>query len=251
MERSSTTAKIIKIIELLYRHPAGLTLAEITKIIRYPKTTIYDIVTTLVDYDFLVIKNSRLKNYAIGPKLYIYGSAYLESSNLLNVSQTYLNNLADKYHKTGMILKTSKGSVVCVYKYESPTTKVRTKSIGEKIPLYASAAGKVALAFDEMTRNSFDFSEMKAYTSQTICDPLLLGEVINKARAYCYATENCEYEPYITAVASPILDYQNILAGIICLIGLYDENEDLEELGRILEQESRIISNHLGYVENE
>jgi DNA-binding IclR family transcriptional regulator len=251
MGNSLTTEKVIKIIETLHNYPDGLTLSEIMKLTKLPKTTIYDIITTLVEHDFLVIKNSRLKNYAIGPKLFIYSYSYLKSSNLLNVSQKFLKLLANQYNKTGFIFKSHEGSVVSVYKYESPTTKVKTLSVGETTEIGVTAAGKIAIVFDEESKGLFKYSPLKKYTPFSITDINDFALELENIKEKGYAIDNREYEMHLTSVGAPIFDYKNQLAGILCLIGLYDEEENLESLGENVKQQAKLISEQLGYIENE
>ena len=73
MSGCPTALKTIKIIEVISKHPEGLILSEIAAKLGYPVSTVFDILHTLVLEDIVVIKDGRLKNYAIGPKLYIYG----------------------------------------------------------------------------------------------------------------------------------------------------------------------------------
>lgn len=250
MGLSPTTVKVFRIIELISKNVEGLTLSEISSRLHLPVSTVFDILYTLVEQDVLVIKNSRLKTYSIGPKLYIYGSTYVKSSNLLNFSKKYLENLANENEVTSFVYKFNNEHVVIVYKYESQNAKIITKSVGELIKLHSSAAGKIFVAYDPLAYHTFEQMKLEQETSYTITDKDQLLAQIEEVRKNGIALDIRETENHLVSIACPIFDNKDKrLAGVIGVKMLYIENEDYSELAEKLIKISEKITEELISVE--
>ena len=134
--------KTIDVLSYLSNNPKGAKLSKIAADLSYPKTTVHDILKTLLDNDFIQYANDEKKSYIIGAQIYTLGITYLESSNLLKIAKPYLILLADKYEKTTFIAKRNNDRAVCIYKYASPHAKAPTGNIGDQKRLHSTAIGK-------------------------------------------------------------------------------------------------------------
>ena len=237
MSGCPTALKTIKIIELISKHPEGLILSEIAAKLGYPVSTVFDILHTLVLEDIIVIKDGRLKNYAIGPKLYIYGSAYIKTSNLINISKRYLKDIADETGFTAFIVKRNSEECVPVYKYEPENAKVITNNIGDVLNMFDTAPGKLFLANDENYMDLINNHHFVKNTDYTILDKEKYIDEIEKARKTSVAIDFRESQSHIVCVACAIYDKYNSLdpiAGVISLNGLYTKDINIDMLSRKL-----------------
>jgi DNA-binding IclR family transcriptional regulator len=83
--------------------------------------------------------------------------------------------------------------------------------IGSRVPLHATAAGKVTLAFlspDALQRYLLT-GTLQAITARTITDPDALRAEIDQVKAQGYATDQEELVEGMIAVAVPVLDSRN------------------------------------------
>ena len=98
------------------------------------------------------------------------------------------------------------GSVVYVKKEESPHSMRICTSIGQRMPMHCTAAGKAVLAFlsPEEARRILADGPLAQYTSNTITDPELLRERLRRVREVGYASDLEESEYGLVCVAAPV-----------------------------------------------
>lgn len=246
---NNTIKKAIRILELISKNRQGLTLAEISKMLSMPKSSVFDIVSTLHDEGLVYIKNEYIKNYAIGAKLYVYGSIYMKSSNLLKVSRPYVNALADKYERTGFISKCDKEQFTYVYKYESPNTRIVTANVGDHGSMHSTAVGKVFMACDAGCQVNVDSLKMQPYTPNTLTTREELLSELESVNINGYALDDGENEAHMTCVAAPIYDYLGEVIGVISLSGL-KQTEDLALIGEDVKEKAALISKRVYELEH-
>jgi DNA-binding IclR family transcriptional regulator len=241
MDSKSMIQKTIDVLFYLSLHPKGAKLTEIAENLNFPKTTVFDILKTLLKNDIVQYVNKQKKVYGIGSQIYAIGMAYLESSTLFQIAKPYLTLLADKYEKTTFISKRHYDSVTCVYKYSAPSTRARTANIGDQKLLHSTAIGKCYLAFDVDAAPLLDTIELFPKTPYTITSREVLKEEIERYRALGYSYEKRESHELMACVAAPIFN-RNIMAATISMTGFYREDEDFAAQGNEISQLAKIIS---------
>ncbi|GHT75308.1 hypothetical protein FACS1894124_6480 [Spirochaetia bacterium] len=181
--------KTIDVLNYLSNHPKGGKLTAIAEELKYPKTTVHDILKTLLNNDFVQYSNLEKKIYCIGTQAYTIGITYLESSRLFLTAKHYLILLADKYEKTTFLAKRHNDRVICVYKYASPHAKAPTGNIGDQKRLHSTAIGKCYMAFDPDAAPLIDTIELVRFTPYTITDREQLKEHLKQIQAQGYSWE--------------------------------------------------------------
>lgn len=249
MDRKNMVQKTIDVLTYLSKNAQGMTLTEIAEGVGFPKTTVYDILTTLKANDFCHMTNLKRKTYGIGSQAYAIGMTYLKTSNLFMIARPYLIELADKYQKTTFIAKRHGTEFTFVYKYESPFSKVTTANTGDKKPLHCASIGKCFLAFDPDAKDLIETIPLPAFTKYTITNREKLRENIQKIRLLGYAFESRESQEHMACLAAPIYNSANSMVATISISGLFQEKEDLNAQGEELKKLAQVISTQLGYVE--
>jgi DNA-binding IclR family transcriptional regulator len=236
--------KTIDILFYLSNHPRGAKLSTIATELQFPKTTVYDILKTLMQNDFVHYINDKKKNYGIGSQIYSIGITYLESSNLFQIAKPYLILLADKYEKTTFIAKRHNDRITCVYKYASPYAKAPTGNIGDQKRLHSTAIGKCYLAFDPEAAPLVDTIDLVPFTPHTITSREVLKEHLGKLRDLGYSYEQRESHERMACVAAPVFSAAGMV-GTISMTGWYKAEEDFSIQGNEIAQLARIISEQL------
>jgi DNA-binding IclR family transcriptional regulator len=249
MNHKNMVQKTVDVLAYLSKNAQGVTLTEISEILDIPKTTVFDILKTLRENDFVHFMNTKRKTYGIGAQSYAIGMTYLKTSNLFMIAQPYLIELGDKYQKTTFIAKRHGEEFTFVYKYESPFSKVTTANTGDKKPLHCTSIGKCFLAFDKAAEGLVDTIPLPPHTKYTITNRDRLRDSIKKIRLLGYAYESRESQEHVACLAAPIYNYSNSMVGTISMSGLYQEKEDLHQQGLELKKLAQVISTQLGYVE--
>ncbi|MCL2833287.1 MAG: IclR family transcriptional regulator [Treponema sp.] len=240
----SMVQKTIDILSYLANNPSGAKLSKIAADLEYPKTTVHDILKTLLSNNFIQYVNPDKKIYIIGARVYTMGITYLESSNLLRVAKPYLTLLADKYEKTTFIAKRSNDRAFCIYKYASIHADASTGTIGDQKLLHSTSIGKCYLAFDPDAAPLIDSIELPLFTPYTITSREQLKANIEEIRRLGYSWEQRESHELMACLAAPLFSKKSMVA-TISMTGLYNENEDFAAQGSEIAQLANIISQQL------
>jgi DNA-binding IclR family transcriptional regulator len=244
MAEKNMIQKAVDVLFFLSAHPEGANLTDIASALGFPKTSVFDILKTLMKNDFVQFGNAGKKEYAIGSQIYAIGFSYLESSKFFKIAQPYLSLLADKYQKTAFIAKRHGSQVTHIYKYASPYAKAPTSNIGDQKMLHCTSIGKCYLAFDPDALPLIDTIELVPSTPYTITSREELRSQLEYFRTLGYAYERRESHEMMACLAAPIFS-GGVMIGTISLTGFYREDEDFSGQGKEMAQLGRIISEQL------
>ena len=233
--------KTIDVLNYLAISPKGAALSDIARGLNFPKTTVHDILKTLLLNDFVQHDKQTKKKYCIGAQVYTAGIRYLESSKLFLTAKPYLHLLADKFEKTTFLAKRQNDRAVCIYKYASLHAKAPTGNIGDLKRLHSTAIGKCYLAFDRDAFPLIDTIDLPAITAHTITDRRRLKKHIDDLRKLGYSWEQRESHIKMACLAAPIFEH-DAMVGTISMTGWYQEDEDFTSQGNEIAQLARLIS---------
>ena len=106
--------------------------------------------------------------------------------------------------------------------------------VGNSLPLYASGAGKLILAYSSEEYRDLFFAthELLPLTPQTITDRDTLERELVLAKTQGYAQDNCEVRPNLCCVSAPVFNAEQTLAAAVSITGSKDF---------ILSNESKLI----------
>ena len=241
--------KTVDVLNYLSLRPQGTALSDIARDLQFPKTTVHDILKTLLSNDFVQYKKPPKKTYCVGAQVYTIGIGYLESSSLFLTAKPYLILLADKYEKTTFLAKRHNDRVICVYKYASLHAKAPTGNIGDQKRLHSTAIGKCYLAFDREAASLIETIDLPAFTPHTITDRVRLKAHIEDLRALGYSWEQRETHLKMACLAAPIFS-QGTMIGTISMTGWYREEEDFSTQGNEIAQLAKLITAQMEQKEN-
>ena len=236
--------KTIDVLSYLANNPKGAKLSKIAEELGYAKTTVHDILKTLLNNNFIQYVHPEKKIYIIGARVYTMGITYLESSSLLRIAKPYLTLLADKYEKTTFIAKRSNDRAFCIYKYASLHAKAPTGTIGDQKLLHSTSIGKCYLAFDADAAPLIETIELPSFTPYTITSREKLKANVREIRQLGYSWEQRESHELMACLAAPLYN-NNSMVGAISMTGWYKEDEDFAAQGSEIAQLANIISQQL------
>ena len=90
MKLNRTTQRTVEILKLISRNPDGITLDEICARLDLPKTSAYDIITTLVEMGMANVKKGAKQTYTIGLTAYRIGINYTNNLDFLGLIEPEL-----------------------------------------------------------------------------------------------------------------------------------------------------------------
>ena len=262
VNKQNMVQKTVDVLNYLAANPQGSALSDVARELNYPKTTVHDILKTLMLNDFVQLSakkedtgNGAAKlrgkyagnssaarcKYGIGAQVYTIGIGYLETSSVFMTAKPYLILLADKYEKTTFLAKRHYDHVVCIYKYASLHANAPTGNIGDQKRLHSTAIGKCYLAFDSEAFHFINTIDLPSFTPYTITDRKELKKHIDELRSLGYSWEKRESHIKMACLAAPIFTH-GIMVGTISMTGWYKEDEDFTSQGNEIAQLAKLIT---------
>jgi len=250
MKLNRTTQRTVEILKLVSKNPDGITLDTICEKLKLPKTSAYDIVTTLAEMGMVNVDRGQRQRYTIGLTAYRIGINYTNNLDFISVIEPEMKTFAREVGKTVFFGVRSDHEVVYICKAEPENPIITTATVGTKNPMYCTSLGKAILAFsDEETReqvmNRIKFCRK---TERTILDRESLLQELETVKEKGYALDAREVEEHMECVGAPVFGPDGNVLGAISVSSLYKPTEDYEALGREVLEKSREVSRLLGFL---
>lgn len=250
MKLNRTTQRTVEILKLVSKSPQGITLDELCDSLKLPKTSAYDIVTTLAEMGMVNVRRGQKQSYTIGLAAYRIGINYTNNMDFISTIEPVLKSFAREVGKTVFFGVRSDHEVVYICKFEPENPIITTATVGSKNPMYCTSLGKAILAYtDDETRDQIiSRIKFRQKTSRTILDREGLLEELTKVRDQGYALDAREVEEHMECVGSAVFGQDGSVIGAISLSSLYQPTEDYEALGRLVHKKAAEVSRLLGFL---
>lgn len=250
LKLNRTLLRAIDILELLSKSKEGYTLAQLSMMLESPKSSVFDIVKTLLYKNMIIEENQTgIIRYKIGIQSFLIGSSYLNDIDIVNIAKNDLIALANQMNATTFIAILDDDMVTYLYKYESEKTIITTANIGSRRFVHSSALGKVMLAnaSEEELIRTIQKTTFEAYTDYTITSVEKYLDQLKEVRIKGYAISDREDTLQQIAAAAPIFNHEGSVIAAISCVGFYESHYDLDELGEVVKKVADKISEKLGY----
>lgn len=244
----SSVYNSLEVLDLLSQHDE-LGVAEISKTMGIGKSSVFRMLYTLERKGF-VHKASNAK-YKLSVKFAHYGSIVLDNLNVISLVNPYLKKLVQEHNETAHLGVLDDGlDVIFIAKVSSTSTIQMASRIGKKMPFYATATGKILLAYnlDVELEKKIKTHELIRFTDNTITnhDEFIRTLRETKERGYAMDLEESEYG--LTCYAIPVMDINGkVIAGISMSGPTVRMDKYKEDLLNSLKKTSYEVSNALGY----
>jgi DNA-binding IclR family transcriptional regulator len=240
------------ILELLATEYRGLSLAEVSEKMGWPKTTVYGLLSTLREYE-MVEQSPQNGRYSLGKRLFELGSAVARGWDVRQVALPYMRQINEKYGEMVQLGMEAGGQVLYVEKLDSKHMLRIVSEIGGRLPMHCTGLGKVLLAYKSYAevKRILTSHGMKRMTRRTILTLPEMEKELANVRLKGYATDDREIMDALRCVAVPIKDQDGTVRYAVSVSGLSDSfgGAYLEEVLESLKDAGRKISEELGYRE--
>lgn len=250
MKMNRTTQRTVDILKLVSKTPSGITLDEICERLALPKTSAYDIVTTLAAMGMINVSRAERQKYTIGLLAYRIGISYTNNMDFISILEPVLRAFAKELGRTVFFGIPSDNEIVYICKYEPDNPIITTATVGSKNPMYCTSLGKAILAGmeEEERRQVLSRIQYERRTGRTICSEReLLGELA-KIRQKGYATDYREMEEHMVCVGAAVYGSDGHVMGAISASSLYRQDDDYDLLGIRVKEKADMLSRLLGYM---
>jgi DNA-binding IclR family transcriptional regulator len=247
-----SVTRVIQILEALCASPAPVGLAQLSRDLKAPKSSVSALLRGLVDADFVVAAEGA---YRLGPNAFGLGSALLEARRRLQSSDLLregMRRLAQRSGETVLFAVPDADADTLTYVdvVESRNSVRFAVSIGDRRPLYCTAGGRALLAAqsDAELRRYLDRLKPQQRTAATETGKRRLAELVAEARARGVAQTVDQAAEGVTGTASVIRDAGGTVVGALIVAAPSSRLADRrEQLAQLVLEEASAISRILGY----
>ncbi|WP_297406091.1 IclR family transcriptional regulator [uncultured Cetobacterium sp.] len=196
-----------------------LSLKEISEKLNLSKSTVHGLISTLLKNSYLEqnVKNSK---YSLGPAFIEKSFIVNEDVLLKNVGHKYLAEISEEFSVTINLFIYKSEHLNLIDRIQSNSMYYSITTSVTKIPLNASASGKLALAYskDINIDKIFDKNLLYKYTNSTIIERETLIDEIYEIRKNGYSLEKSEVELGIYCISVPIFKINNEFIGTVSIM---------------------------------
>jgi DNA-binding IclR family transcriptional regulator len=207
-----------EILRLLSGQRRQLGLAELTRQMALPKTTVHGLLHTLAEVGY-VERDRESGKYRLGPALLHMGLVYLDADELRTRALLWANALAHDTRATVQIGRLYDHAVLVVHHVIGPDDGIQPPEAGALLPAHATALGKVLLATVPNPAQTLELGRLQRLTDRTVTNVEALLQELATVRSQGYAAERGELLAGRYAIAAPIADRHGNTIGAIGITG--------------------------------
>jgi len=208
--------KGMTILELFNKYRRELSIAEISRYTKLPKSTVHGIVSTLLILGYLQ-QNEENDKYTLGLKIIGLSTTLLKMTNIYEISRPYLYKLANKIKETVQLAILQEGEVFYIAKVQLSQPRISINSeVGFKLPAYCTGLGKAILAYMSKNEieNIYKNRPFIKYTKNTITRMDQLLQELTNIKKTSIAYDNEEFAEGLSCIATPIFNYKKVIAAV-------------------------------------
>lgn len=202
------------ILELLTQRPFRLSQSKIQELTDIPKATLYRILRTLTELEYLRC-DPESKKYSLHPKVLILGLSILENLEVREIARPYIEKLSREFNRSVSLLMQDGAELVFIERVKVPMLRDFNVGIGSRIPIYNTAPGKAVLA----NLNAEKLHEVVSLLNKK--DPLAapylrnnyerLYNSLTEVREKGYAINDQESQKGLRGIAAPIFSPEGVV----------------------------------------
>jgi IclR family acetate operon transcriptional repressor len=208
-----------QIIEALAAAGQPMRLTALASQLGEPKAKMHRHLSTLKHLGF-VDQDAKTETYRLGLKLVYIGQSAIDQFDLRRLAEPYMSRLRDLTRQTVVLSTPASGDAIINAVVESPNLVTISVRLGYRLPAHASAQGRLNLAFaPPAVQQRILARKLQTFTPRTMVDPAKLRERLTQIRQQLFDVSMDETLLGISAVAAPILNFDNELVGAIAIVG--------------------------------
>lgn len=223
--------------------------SEISRKLGMPKSTVSELLSSLVAHGFL--ERSPKARFGLGWRFFNLNQILYQSTPLVQHSSRAMNDLIERYGESSQLIILDNHEAVAVENVQAiAALVVLLARIGQRVPAYASAGGKLLLAQQEwsVTKAALEPIERKAFTSATLINIESLRKELDLIRARGYAIDREERMPGLSCIAAPIRNHEGkVVAAISLSLLTYRFAANEAQFVTMALEAGKKISANLGY----
>lgn len=238
----SVTGRVLTILTVFERSLAPRSLTEISAETGLPLSTTHRLVGELEDWGALQRDDNG--RYQIGLRLWELGQH--AGRQVREIARPLLQDLFTLTQETVHIAVRENAEVLYIDRVYGTRRVPQASRVGGRLPLHATAVGKVLLAFEEpWVREAILTRPLESRTVNTHTDPDALRAELATVRSQSFAVTVDETRLGATSIAVPIYQ-QGIVAAALGLVTTTDAARSIEQHLPVMRGIARRIESSVG-----
>ncbi|XVU21958.1 IclR family transcriptional regulator [Actinoplanes sp. CA-054009] len=201
-------SRALDILELFLDRPQ-LSAREVMERLDLPRTTVHELLVTLVERSYLIAVPGQPVEYRLGLPLFQLGAAFSSRLDLVHEARTVTREVAAACDEAVHVAVLDGADVVYLVKVDSTHPVRMVSGVGLRLPAHCTAVGKVLLAaLDRVALDAvLDKGVLPGMTPDSITDPDRLREHLEGVRLDGVAVDVGESDGAMRCVAAGIRDH--------------------------------------------
>lgn len=242
--------RAVLLMNLLAEEGHEMPLSEIAARMGWPKTTVYGILATLRDYQY-IDQSPETGRYGLGMRLFELGNQVTRGWDIREAARPVMRMLSRSLSETVHLAVERGGEVLYLEKLESTSMLRIVSEIGTRLPMHCSGLGKVLLAYKTPSEIAWILRRhgMPRMTARTITDREALEKELIAIRRQGYGIDDEEIMEGLRCVAAPIWSADGQVRYAISISGLTVslQGDRMDTVRAELLQAAADISRAMGY----
>lgn len=215
-----SVSRALDIIKLISWKKDGLGVTEIANQMDINKSSVYRILSTLVQYGY-VEQDKGTERYKLGYQFLEVSSRLLESLDIRTEAKPFLQELEKETNEVIHLVVYDQGEVVYIEKLDGNEALRMHSKVGKRAPMHCTSVGKAILAYlpADSVQEILERKGLPVHTVKTITDKNVLAEELAEVKKKGIALDLEENENGITCIAVPIFDHLGKVAAAVSISG--------------------------------
>ena len=240
------------VLELFLQGTRALSVPEIVARLNFPRTTVYEIVNTLLACGYLTTVEGQPNRVSLGFKLFELGSAYADNFDLISEGRRVAMDLVAECDETVQMAVRDRTEAVFVAKVDCSKMVRLVSTVGSRLPAHCTGVGKMLLSalpneeIVDLYRGQRQLTKMTANSITSVSELLKELEMIRR-RGLAY--DDCESNIDVRCVAAPVYDGRSQMVAAMSFSVLITRMSlsRQDELAGIIRKGAEELSRRLGH----
>ncbi|GAA2108858.1 IclR family transcriptional regulator [Actinomadura alba] len=243
--------RALDVLELFLDRPT-LSAPDITERLGLPRTTVHELVTTLVERSYLVPVSGQPTRYRLGLRLFQLGSVFADRLDLAAEGREAALKVAAECDETVQVAVLDGTDVVYVAKVDSTHPVRMVSAVGRRLPAHCTGLGKMLLSglgAEALDARYPRDRKLPGMTPNSITSPARLRSHLGEVRARGLAYDDCESNEAVHCVAAPVYDHTGAMVAAMSIsVPTLRWNDDRRrEWGELVREGAAGLSARLGH----
>jgi IclR family KDG regulon transcriptional repressor len=244
-------SRALDILELFLEQPL-LSAADVVSYLDLPRTTVHELLHTLVERRYLVQVPGQPVRYRLGVRVFQLGSVFAEHVDLAREAQGVANDVAMACDETVHVAVRDGQDVIYIARVDSTHPVRMVSAVGRRLPAHCTGVGKMLLS--DLSPEAFDAlyppgRPLMTMTRKSITSPSRLKAVLKRVREEGLAFDDGESTNDVRCVAAGVRDHTGaMVAAMSVSVPTTRWREGRRaDLERLIRDGAARLSENLGY----